>query len=311
MDNSYSSVKVLYYLSYKTRGNYCVSIKEGEKLILLEKTNEDWWKVKRQSDRPFYVPSNYVKETPQATSRPSLLQKKKDIQKEKPMVKQRTVFEIPLDATSKNIPLKTNTEKGTNENSNSEKMVHLMNQIGIQNNNKVLSPTSDYINKTVITIDQDISGYCVVTAQNDYVNKDQCTSLSSSSFEGSPQRIEVDSTSSNTNTNDTIEQKTLQSLNSLKKLAQQNELKLMSSSEITEPSESNTVPCFTKVKISQKNVNKLFLESLGNSTDVEKLNKMSKLRSINRFKTQHERNQWAKNMIDGNKIEKTKLNDKE
>lgn len=130
MDNSYTKVKVLYYLNYKTSDNYYVSIREGEELILLEKTNDDWWKVKRKSDQPFYVPSNYVKETPQTPSRPSLFQKEKNIQKEKPIVKKRTVFEIPLDSTSKNIILKTNTVENSNENPISKKVVSAMNQVG-------------------------------------------------------------------------------------------------------------------------------------------------------------------------------------
>lgn len=306
MDSSYSTVKVLYYLNYKTRGNYCVSIKEGERLILLEKTNEDWWLVKRQSDRPFYVPSNYVKEIPQAPSRPSLSQKEKNIQKEKPMVKKRTIY---LDATSKNIPLKTNTERSTNENSNTEKVARFMSQVRIQNNNKVLLPASDLTNKTVTTINKDISGYCIVTPQNYDVNKDLCTSLSSSSLEGSSRQIKANSTLSNTNKNDTKDQKTLQSMNFLEKISQQNELKLIPSSEITVTSESNTVPNFTEVKNSQKNINKLLSESPENSTDVEKLSKINKFSFINYFKTQHERNQWAKNMIDGNKIEKSTPND--
>lgn len=297
-----STVKVLYDLNYKTRGNYCVSIEKGERLILLEKTNEDWWLVKRQSDRSFYVPSNYMIEIPRAPSRPSLSKKEENVQKEKPMVKKRTIY---LNATSKNIPLKTNAERSTYENSNPEKIVHLMNQVGIQNKNKILSPASNLIDKTVITINQDISGYCAVTTQNVDINKDQCASLSSSSLEGSSRQIKTNSTPSITNKNDTKDQKTLQSLNFLEKLSQQNELKLIPSSEITVASESSTVPNFTEVKNSQKNIKKHVLESPENSTDVEKLNK------INGFKTQHERDQWAKNMIDGNKIEKSTLNDKE
>lgn len=308
MDSSYTKVKVLYNLKYMTRSNYCVSIKKSEELFLLEKTNNDWWKVKRHSDRPFYVPSNYVKETPQAPIRPSVSQKK-NIPKEKPIVKKRTIFEMPLQSTSKNIPLKNNIVKSTNENYTSEKVICDINQDDVLNNKKVLSLASNYSNKTIIS--QDISGYYVVTTQNYDVNKEQSASLSSSSLEESPQRTEENSTSSNINKSDAREQKTLKFLSSLEELNQNNELKLKPSNKIVIISESNTVPDFTEVKNLQENINKLSLVSLENSTNVEKLNKKNKVNHICRFKTQHERNQWAKNMINKNKIEKSKLNDKE
>ncbi|KAF6210383.1 hypothetical protein GE061_013487 [Apolygus lucorum] len=56
-----TNVEVLYDFEYATKDGQVVSIKEGEKLLLLKKTNEDWWQVIRCTGRPFYVPSSYVK----------------------------------------------------------------------------------------------------------------------------------------------------------------------------------------------------------------------------------------------------------
>ncbi|KAK9505354.1 hypothetical protein O3M35_009434 [Rhynocoris fuscipes] len=57
------NVEVLYDFEYSTKEGQKVSIREGEKLLLLKKTNADWWQVIRSNGRrPFYVPSTYVKE---------------------------------------------------------------------------------------------------------------------------------------------------------------------------------------------------------------------------------------------------------
>uniref|UniRef100_A0A023EZK1 Putative rho gtpase-activating protein n=2 Tax=Triatoma infestans TaxID=30076 RepID=A0A023EZK1_TRIIF len=58
-----TNVEVLYDFEYSTKEGQKVSIREGEKLLLLKKTNEDWWQVIRSNGRrPFYVPSTYVRE---------------------------------------------------------------------------------------------------------------------------------------------------------------------------------------------------------------------------------------------------------
>jgi len=59
-----STVTVLYSYSYPagSKGGEPVSMKEGERLILLEKSNADWWQVRRPGDKsqPFYAPANYL-----------------------------------------------------------------------------------------------------------------------------------------------------------------------------------------------------------------------------------------------------------
>ncbi|XP_014241666.1 rho GTPase-activating protein 9-like isoform X2 [Cimex lectularius] len=56
-----TNVEVLYDFEYSPKDGQKVVIKEGEKLLLLKKTNKDWWQVIRSIGRPFYVPSTYVK----------------------------------------------------------------------------------------------------------------------------------------------------------------------------------------------------------------------------------------------------------
>lgn len=55
-------IEVEYDYEYDSKGKKIV-IKEGEKYILLKKTNDDWWQVKKdENSKPFYVPAQYVKE---------------------------------------------------------------------------------------------------------------------------------------------------------------------------------------------------------------------------------------------------------
>ncbi|KAK6624052.1 hypothetical protein RUM44_010910 [Polyplax serrata] len=52
---------VLYDFRYMWKDNREISVKKGEKLYLLEKTNRDWWQVVRPSERKsFFVPAQYV-----------------------------------------------------------------------------------------------------------------------------------------------------------------------------------------------------------------------------------------------------------
>lgn len=63
-----STVTVLYSYSYPSSSSSQdggeVSMREGERLILLEKSNTDWWQVRRPGDKsqPFYAPANYLQE---------------------------------------------------------------------------------------------------------------------------------------------------------------------------------------------------------------------------------------------------------
>ncbi|XP_054860723.1 rho GTPase-activating protein 27 isoform X1 [Amphiprion ocellaris] len=69
-------VLVQYEFEYKAKDGRLVSIKPNESYILLSKTNEHWWHVRKdQHTRPFYVPAQYVKELAGVCQVPNKLNK--------------------------------------------------------------------------------------------------------------------------------------------------------------------------------------------------------------------------------------------
>uniref|UniRef100_A0A3Q1G209 Rho GTPase activating protein 27 n=1 Tax=Acanthochromis polyacanthus TaxID=80966 RepID=A0A3Q1G209_9TELE len=69
-------VSVQYEFEYKAKDGRLVSIKPNESYILLSKTNEHWWHVRKdQHTRPFYVPAQYVKELAAVCEVPNKLNK--------------------------------------------------------------------------------------------------------------------------------------------------------------------------------------------------------------------------------------------
>ncbi|XP_072910889.1 rho GTPase-activating protein 12b isoform X2 [Hemitrygon akajei] len=63
-------IEVEYDYEYEAKDRK-ISIKEGERYILLKKTNNDWWQVKKDdSSKPFYLPAQYVKELPRKALMP-------------------------------------------------------------------------------------------------------------------------------------------------------------------------------------------------------------------------------------------------
>lgn len=64
-------VLVQYDFHYTAKDGRLVSIKPNESYILVCKTNEHWWRVRRdRCSRPFYVPAQYVKEMPNRPASP-------------------------------------------------------------------------------------------------------------------------------------------------------------------------------------------------------------------------------------------------
>lgn len=56
-------VSVQYHFEYTARDGRLVSIEPNESFILVCKTNEHWWQVRKdQHTKPFYVPAQYVKQ---------------------------------------------------------------------------------------------------------------------------------------------------------------------------------------------------------------------------------------------------------
>lgn len=64
-------IEVEYDYEYKTKDRM-ITIKQGECYLLIKKTNEDWWQVrKEEGSKPFYVPAQYVREVRRALMPPS------------------------------------------------------------------------------------------------------------------------------------------------------------------------------------------------------------------------------------------------
>ncbi|XP_061906408.1 rho GTPase-activating protein 27-like isoform X2 [Entelurus aequoreus] len=58
-------VLVEFQYEYQGRDGSLISIKPNERYVLLAKTNDHWWQVRRdRASKPFYIPAKYVKELP-------------------------------------------------------------------------------------------------------------------------------------------------------------------------------------------------------------------------------------------------------
>ncbi|KAM9163933.1 rho GTPase-activating protein 12 isoform 3-T3 [Pangshura tecta] len=67
-------IEVEYDYEYEAKDKKIV-IKQGERYILVKKTNDDWWQVKRdENSKPFYVPAQYVKEVTRKALMPPVKQ---------------------------------------------------------------------------------------------------------------------------------------------------------------------------------------------------------------------------------------------
>ncbi|KAM4533527.1 rho GTPase-activating protein 12-like isoform 1-T3 [Odontesthes bonariensis] len=63
-------IEVEYDYEYKAKDKM-VSIRQGESYMLVKKTNEDWWQVRKdEGTKAFYVPAQYVREVPRALMPP-------------------------------------------------------------------------------------------------------------------------------------------------------------------------------------------------------------------------------------------------
>uniref|UniRef100_A0A3B1JL00 SH3 domain-containing protein n=1 Tax=Astyanax mexicanus TaxID=7994 RepID=A0A3B1JL00_ASTMX len=63
-------IEVEYDYEYKFKDRM-ITIKQGECYLLVKKTNEDWWQVrKEEGSKAFYVPAQYVREVRRALMPP-------------------------------------------------------------------------------------------------------------------------------------------------------------------------------------------------------------------------------------------------
>ncbi|XP_056600656.1 rho GTPase-activating protein 12a isoform X3 [Triplophysa dalaica] len=64
-------IEVEHDYDYKSKDR-SITIKQGECYLLMKKTNEDWWQVRKdENSKPFYVPAQYVRELRRALMPPS------------------------------------------------------------------------------------------------------------------------------------------------------------------------------------------------------------------------------------------------
>ncbi|KAG1939598.1 rho GTPase activating protein 12a [Pimephales promelas] len=63
-------IEVEFDYEYKSKERL-ITIKQGESYLLVKKTNNDWWQVRKdEANKPFYVPAQYVKEVRRALMPP-------------------------------------------------------------------------------------------------------------------------------------------------------------------------------------------------------------------------------------------------
>lgn len=63
-------IEVEYDYEYKSKDRL-ITIKQGESYLLVKKTNNDWWQVRKdEANKPFYVPAQYVREVRRALMPP-------------------------------------------------------------------------------------------------------------------------------------------------------------------------------------------------------------------------------------------------
>ncbi|RXN09637.1 rho GTPase-activating 12-like isoform X7 [Labeo rohita] len=96
-------IEVEYDYEYKAKDKL-ISIRQGECYMLVRKTNEDWWQVRREEGtKAFYVPAQYVREVRRALMPPP-----------KPRVKPPNVLEIAqCRSSNENLNQRASTERSS------------------------------------------------------------------------------------------------------------------------------------------------------------------------------------------------------
>lgn len=56
------TVEALFPYSYEAGDGRTIAFSTGDRFTLLNKTNGDWWQVRKGSEKPMYVPASYMKE---------------------------------------------------------------------------------------------------------------------------------------------------------------------------------------------------------------------------------------------------------
>lgn len=64
------TVEALYPYSYEAGDGRTIAFSAGDRFTLLNKTNGDWWQVRKGSEKPMYVPASYMKEIVERNTNP-------------------------------------------------------------------------------------------------------------------------------------------------------------------------------------------------------------------------------------------------
>ena len=67
---AHGTVEALYPYSYEAGDGRTIAFAAGDRFTLLNKTNGDWWQVRKGSEKPMYVPASYMKEIVQRRNDP-------------------------------------------------------------------------------------------------------------------------------------------------------------------------------------------------------------------------------------------------
>ncbi len=135
-------VRVLFDLDYKTHEGDPVSIKQGDKCLLLKKSNADWWSVVKEGDKkPIYVPANYVEEILPPTS-----PKPKFFNKEGAVKKHVTVVAVGADKENKGKPEDNKKEEEKKEEEKKEERKREPEKNARQDSKESDGDAAEYVN---------------------------------------------------------------------------------------------------------------------------------------------------------------------
>lgn len=312
-------VRVLFDFDYLSREGKEVKIKEGEKLYLIKKTNDDWWQVIRNSGRPFYVPASYVEEisrtgakndrnTVREHSAPKSQaprectdtyrmrscsvesQQSHENHKIKPLIPKRTIFDTQR--IREHSTVETHRDRSDEDEDVDYVNICKQNEPNV-NPERSVNKTNHNVDKTVSLSlanndDKSNSLRNLITDDDTFTNGYSHVNVRTCSLSPVPNELQMNLS------------------NSLEELSQQIELKARSIGNVGLKDDysriDNLVKSISKdIPVSAKNINEAGNSGLKvNNCDSHKSAKndeRNKLHYSGSFKTKHEREKWAKNYV--------------
>lgn len=310
-------VRVLFDFEYTTKDGAEVKIKEGEKLYLIKKTNEDWWQVIRNSGRPFYVPASYIEEIPRSNtwskadkhndelnkSKSKIIdnyrmrscsvesQQTHENHKTKPAIPKRTIFDTKR-ANSVREPIESSKFSRADDDAEDDEEADYVNIIK-QNSERCVQPLTPSTDKDPLSTASNVDRL-LENISNNLMSVDD-------EFRNGYSHVAVRTCSLSPMSYD--EQLNLS--NSLEELTQQIERKAKSIGAPTSNSEYSKKDKLVKsmskdMLVSAKNPNHESSPTAPkqiNESPKELDDSKNKLQYSGSFKTKHERDKWAKNYV--------------